>query len=175
MKTCSKCKVEKPEESFSTRGRGVRRGTCRKCWNVQAKTHKKNDPNYGKEYRLRRRMFIINYFTKNPCVDCGETNPVILEFDHLPEVGAKSFDISGGLGGQSIKEIVLEIAKCEVRCANCHRKKTAERDPRHWSHILLTGSPGLEPRQGESKSPVLPLHHEPIRKGKSPGFQLLLI
>jgi hypothetical protein len=56
--------------------------------------------------------------------DCGEKNPVVLEFDHIQD---KKCDISRMLAnGLSIKTIKAEISKCEVRCANCHRRKTAK-------------------------------------------------
>lgn len=60
----------------------------------------------------------------NPCLDCGETNPVVLEFDHVKgnkvaAVAVLSKDC------WSLEKIQEEINKCEVRCANCHRKKTA--------------------------------------------------
>jgi hypothetical protein len=56
-------------------------------------------------------------------VDCGETDPVVLEFDHVRD---KLKDIGYMVTvGFSWSAIQLEIEKCEVRCANCHRRKTA--------------------------------------------------
>jgi len=59
------------------------------------------------------------------CVDCGfNTRHEPLQFDHVR--GVKRFTI--GQSVDSRKETLLaEIAKCEVRCANCHAIKTAER------------------------------------------------
>lgn len=59
-----------------------------------------------------------------PCIDCGiHYPPIVMEFDHVR--GEKLFDIgttSGGSAGyHTIAEIEAEIAKCDVRCANCHR------------------------------------------------------
>jgi hypothetical protein len=80
---------------------------------------------YSKIVRDRIRAYIKDYLKTNPCVDCGETDPVILEFDHVRD---KDFNISDAARkGVSIKKLNDEIAKCEVRCANCHRKKTYER------------------------------------------------
>ena len=80
---------------------------------------------YSKIVRDRIRAFITAYLKANPCVDCGETDPVVLEFDHLKD---KDFNISDAARkGVSMKKLKDEIAKCEVRCSNCHRRKTYER------------------------------------------------
>jgi hypothetical protein len=81
---------------------------------------------YSKIARDRIRAFITNYLKTNPCVDCGEVNTIVLEFDHLKD---KHFNISDAARkGVGMKKLKDEIAKCEVRCANCHRKKTYERN-----------------------------------------------
>ena len=60
------------------------------------------------------------------CVDCGESDPVVLEFDHVR--GKKKKSIADMVShSYSIETIKKEIRKCEIRCANCHRKKTHER------------------------------------------------
>ena len=62
----------------------------------------------------------------NPCVDCNEADPIVLEFDHrddvekIAEVGKL---VANGYKWETIKE---EIDKCDVRCANCHRRRTAK-------------------------------------------------
>ena len=81
---------------------------------------------HSRAARARTRAFISNYLKTNPCVDCGEANIIVLEFDHIGD--DKDFNISDAArNGVGIKKLKDEIAKCEVRCANCHRKKTYER------------------------------------------------
>jgi hypothetical protein len=57
----------------------------------------------------------------------------VLEFDHLPDADKRG-DI-GWLVNQLMSWEVAraEIEKCEVRCANCHRRRTAERGV-FWRH-----------------------------------------
>jgi hypothetical protein len=75
--------------------------------------------------KIRNHNFIYNYLLTHPCVDCGETRPPVLEFDHINN--DKEFNISHMVSSAfSIKRIEAEITKCEVRCANCHRIKTAK-------------------------------------------------
>lgn len=70
-------------------------------------------------------------------MDCGESDPVVLEFDHLRE---KRDTISSLLRWQtSWPAIEREMSRCAVRCANCHRRKTAlERGwlKAHWDVTL---------------------------------------
>jgi len=63
----------------------------------------------------------ISWF--HPCVDCGECDPIVLQFDHTR---GKKFNIGdAGRKGLSLPVVLREISKCEVRCANCHQRKTA--------------------------------------------------
>jgi Asp/Glu/hydantoin racemase len=86
----------------------------------------------------KRRLKIIqeivfNYLSLNPCVDCGITDVVVLEFDHKSN---KEFNIGEAIKqGTSHKRILNEITKCEVRCANCHKRKTHQ-DQNSWRYKL---------------------------------------
>jgi len=76
--------------------------------------------------RKRNKDFINRVKRTLGCFDCGEKNPIVLEFDHV--CGIKRDNVSSMSKGEySIKSIKEEIRKCNVRCANCHRKKTYER------------------------------------------------
>jgi hypothetical protein len=69
---------------------------------------------------------------EHPCVDCGENDPVVLDFDHKSDKVASISYLLGTVAGW--ERVEKEIEKCEVRCANCHRRKTA-RD-RKWNKIM---------------------------------------
>jgi hypothetical protein len=76
-----------------------------------------------KEARYRNHQFVLDYLLLHPCVDCGESDPIVLEFDHKH---TKEYSVSNLIRDHSIEKIIKEIEKCEVRCANCHRRKTAK-------------------------------------------------
>lgn len=71
------------------------------------------------------RQFVLDYLSIHPCVDCGEEDPIVLEFDHIK---GKKLERIANLcrRGLSLDRLKLEVAKCEVRCANCHRKRHAK-------------------------------------------------
>lgn len=79
--------------------------------------------------KAERRQFIKDYLSCHPCVDCGYTNVDALEFDHVR--GIKKYNISHMVANKfTLRDIELEILKCDVRCRNCHiirtRKVTKE-------------------------------------------------
>jgi L-lysine 2,3-aminomutase len=62
----------------------------------------------------------------NPCLDCHEyLHYSMMDFDHI---GKKEASIARLLNkGYNFSRILKEIAKCELVCANCHRRRTWER------------------------------------------------
>lgn len=67
------------------------------------------------------------YKLAHGCADCGYSKWAgALDFDHLPEF-TKSFAIGQNTGSKTWEQLVVEIAKCEVVCANCHRERTDRR------------------------------------------------
>lgn len=71
---------------------------------------------------LEARKFILEFYLTHPCVDCGESDYRVLELDHVRD---KRSHVSAMVHiGISLVSIKKEIDKCEVRCANCHRKRT---------------------------------------------------
>ena len=77
-----------------------------------------------KRHRIRVRQKVLEFLSSKECVDCGEKDPIVLDFDHSGSK-EKFKDVSRMLSGHYSWESVLkEIRKCEIRCANCHRRKT---------------------------------------------------
>jgi hypothetical protein len=126
---CSKCKQDKNESCFSFRNKSleIRHKQCLECQKryrqKHYKTHKDDYRKKNRRNKLKNRQLVYDYLMSHPCVDCGESDPVVLDFDHIKD---KSINVSKLIGTYSWKTILQEINKCEVRCANCHRRKTAK-------------------------------------------------
>ncbi len=146
---CTKCGVEQPFEQFSWKNKKKRKRNtqCKACHaayrrqhyldNIEkykAKARYWNEQNQD-QYRMNIRKYVLEYLLEHPCVDCGESDPIVLEFDH---VRGEKVDAVGTLmrSTVSLKRIKAEIEKCEVRCANCHRRKTAKEGGWHMLDLL---------------------------------------
>lgn len=81
---------------------------------------------------------VWDYLLANPCVDCGEANPLLLSFDHVR--GTKTAKVSDLVGRNvSIEKLRAEISLCEVRCHHCHALKTAA-ELGHYAGIVRSGT-----------------------------------
>jgi len=90
-------------------------------------------------YRTQANAYIDEYLQRHACIDCGECDPIVLEFDHR-DPAQKEFAISRlRTIPVSFARLKKEIAKCDVRCANCHRRKTiAKKD---WKGAAKPATP----------------------------------
>ena len=83
---------------------------------------------------------IVIVAMRDGCVDCGYSDIRALDFDHVR--GEKLADVGSMIRrGRGISVVQAEIAKCEVRCRNCHAIATMERLGNSWHHEYLAGSP----------------------------------
>ena len=133
MGKCYRCGEIKPLGDFAWRRKpGQHDSLCRPCRSEYGKVHyAANRERYVDQARRRKRALarergacLIEFFRNHPSVDCAESDPVVLGFDHFSD---KSFNIGSGLPYRNWQSILEEIAKCEVMCANCHRRRTARR------------------------------------------------
>ena len=136
MKTCIKCKTEKAEDEFHrySRSEDGRQSYCKVCKkSIDAQTYIRGGDEY-KRRKLQRQQAaahrnaerIFDYLMQHPCVDCGEADPLVLEFDHVR--GEKKRNLADLVQRYGRWETIkTEIDKCDVRCANCHRRATAKR------------------------------------------------
>lgn len=68
----------------------------------------------------RVRDFVWEYKKAHPCKQCGESDPACLDFHHRDE--KDKTDHMARVMKCGMKATIAEIAKCDVLCANCHRK-----------------------------------------------------
>lgn len=146
MAACRKCNTEKEwpiDFAIRHRPNGVKKMSnhCKEC---QKKSQKESIEKRGVEYnetqseqrKIRKsyqHRIIFTHYKNNPCVDCRENDVLVLQFDHVR--GTKSFGIGGSLGKVTDERLVAEIAKCDVRCANCHQRRHALEDGRFSSFM----------------------------------------
>jgi hypothetical protein len=133
-KYCSGCDQSLDIDQFNWKSiaKNVRYHQCKTCWNaVNRERYAKNKQYYiekanvrGQENRKQNRKKVVEYLESHPCVDCPESDIVILTFDHVR--GKKIGNISDMLRDYSWSSIQKEIDKCEVRCWNCHMRRTAK-------------------------------------------------
>jgi hypothetical protein len=127
MQTCSKCGEYKSdaELSWCWRALNIRQKVCKQGRKIEnAQWYERHGPEYRQKVmvntankRKKSRSFIRSLLTRNKCKDCGETDPNVLEFDHV--TGKKFKDISKMVAqGYSIAAIEKEVMKIEIACAN---------------------------------------------------------
>lgn len=135
MKVCLLCHQPKEVEEFPFRTTLIykqktykyRVSYCKDCRSTYGKNHHAKNRKAcqdSKRNRIERnRNHILDYLKSNPCVDCGESDVIVLDFDHIS--GTKRAGVcamaQNGVGLEVLKE---EISKCEVRCCNDHRRRT---------------------------------------------------
>ncbi len=134
MKTCISCNSTKPESEFNknrSRKDGLQ-SRCRICDRERAlKLYRQDSFGKDKAYKRTRanikkkREAVLNYLRNHPC-KCGESDPVVLEFDHIDPAN-KDANVAELLASNvSLETIFREIEKCDVLCSNCHKKRTAK-------------------------------------------------
>lgn len=70
----------------------------------------------------REAQALLNELKSQPCADCTCTfHPAAMDFDHM--LGTKCYQIDASTVLRD--DILFELAKCELRCANCHRTRHA--------------------------------------------------
>lgn len=134
IRYCGECDTDLPQENFRNRS-----AKCLKCNKDSGKEHYINNPKYYKEKRVyqknnkifNQRKNVVDYLYSHPCIGikpdgtlCGESRIGVLEFDHLD--GVIKVDTISNMVRQDAPwpRIEAEIAKCQILCANCHRRRT---------------------------------------------------
>jgi len=131
-KFCATCQRHLPVSCFFLRkesGPGKRRSPCKEC--MRTRNRARHPAIYAGVQALKdsKYLFVFCFLARHPCVDCGEGDFRVLDFDHIDPNDKSEI---GGVAqllwrNCSLKRIKAEIEKCEIVCSNCHRIRTAER------------------------------------------------
>lgn len=141
-KTCGTCRKSKPLTDFN-RKRGRADGhqeVCRECnressrryYEANREKHVRVIVQRTAQRRIEAKAFLVGYLREHPCVDCGNTDLRVLDFDHRPDSGKRKDVMQMVKEGFSLERLSEEIAKCDVRCRNCHAIVTLERSGENW-------------------------------------------
>lgn len=126
MKICGRCKRNLKESNFHKRGEGLQ-SICKSC---RKEDDKHQYSSNGKKEKLieqqdRNRKIVNEIKNNSKCKYCIENDPVTFDFHHRnPE--EKEFIIAYMMN-QNTERLLKEINKCDIICANCHRKLHAGR------------------------------------------------
>jgi hypothetical protein len=129
LRRCSICGIEKPLSEFH-RYRDGHMWWCRSCrreWDARyyaAHAEIRRAQTRANRKRLTDRMRELK---AAPCMDCGGTfHPAAMQFDHRPGT-TKVADLASLARDGSSRLFELELAKCDLVCANCHAIRTFRR------------------------------------------------
>lgn len=116
-KLCTKCGKMLPLEMFDKD-----RNQCKDCRKAYRKQRRKEHPEIHLAQQLRRQKRQGDWINeqKTPCIICGESEPMCIDFHHI-DPNEKEFTI-GKHRSRSKTWLSTEIKKCVCVCANCHRK-----------------------------------------------------
>lgn len=130
MKFCKRCQLDKPIiefDSTTNRSKDKLFSWCRSCRKIYDKERydrigSKTWLIIRRNVRKERKNWFVEYKSKLKCSMCPENHPSTLDFHHKDP--KSKLDCISNLVAKGIKEetILEEILKCDVLCANCHRK-----------------------------------------------------
>ena len=142
MKRCVTCRRVLPYTDFNRKRSSADglQNVCRECNRMRARRYYQE--NREKHIRVivarvaRARLLALDvagkHLTVNPCIDCGESDIRVLDFDHRPGTEKTQNVMYLVHNGYSVDRILAEIAKCDVRCRNCHARVTYSRLGGDW-------------------------------------------
>jgi len=133
FRRCRKCRRALPCTLFGRHRENGRQWWCKGCFRdyfaARGQKHLDQVKAAVKRRRLESRKLVAER-RQLGCADCGERDPVILEFDH---VAAKNGNVSDMVRhAVAPKRVAAEMDRCEVVCSNCHRIRTFSRMEYSW-------------------------------------------
>ncbi len=141
LRCCSRCGLDGTAVEFPIGGL-----RCLDCRRAVVRAHYSANPGYYKAKARQRqkrviaqaRLWLMAYLATHPCVDCGVRDRRVLEFDHRDDAVKRAPVATLARSGYPLRAVQVEVAKCDVRCANCHRIRT-HRQQGWWGATLDAG------------------------------------
>lgn len=135
-KQCCKTKTEFPVL------KGKEKAICNDCYtkqfgdifDIEKKIIKKRKET-EKMIIEQNQSFVYNLLKESFCEDCKISDFRVLEFDHVYKE-TKDSNISNLITHGTLKQLKKEIAKCEIRCKNCHSIKT-HKENNSWRYKMF--------------------------------------
>ena len=129
IKICTKCLLQKDETEFNWKdaSKGKRHTQCNMCTRANVRKHYNNN----KEYYIKKSHVsdvqakeLYKLLKSKPCTDCKIQYPwYVMQFDHIEDNKITNL----ARLSSSLNKMLLEWAKCELVCANCHAERTFKR------------------------------------------------
>lgn len=135
MKTCSKCKQEKYLDEFN-KGKAPDGFAyyCRECskqWYADHKDQHVANAIKNRKAAREKNLLIVAKALSVGCVDCGNKDIRVLDFDHINGIKVKGV-MKMAQEGWPTQKVIDEITKCVPRCRNCHAIITYDRLGGSW-------------------------------------------
>lgn len=128
-KQCSKCKKELSIDNFRWRNKaqGKLHSQCKNCEKEADKIRYSNNTERQKivlnnaMLQKERNTLIVEQAKQCGCQKCGEKRLYLMEFHHK-NPKEKVNTIAHMIKSSSEQNLIQEMEKCIVLCANCHRE-----------------------------------------------------
>ena len=126
-KVCTKCEVDKPLTEYCKQAKGKMgvQPACKACMNIAYKNSRAKKHQHYMDVAKQRRQKYSQQFqewkAQQKCLVCQEDEECCLDLHHL-DPSEKEGLVSDMAFNQPWETLLLEINKCVVLCANCHRK-----------------------------------------------------
>ena len=132
MRACSLCKQIKTIDKMGSKGK---HGWCKECLRKDMALRRKTQPEHYKaifelsrDKTVARNVAHVRKLKEAPCSDCGIRYPFfVMQFDHRDAALKESCVATLAYKTASLESINVEIAKCDLVCANCHAIRTWDR------------------------------------------------
>lgn len=124
-KKCRMCHLEKTTDNFPKQ-----RCICKVCtskymkqWRISNRFRKHT---YNRTRKDKLLQVVNEYKSERKCAYCGEADHCCLDFHHL-DPSKKDLTVNELVKKSNTQRLLKEFSKCEIVCANCHRKLHAGR------------------------------------------------